>query len=197
MDEINYNDQDLDNLITLDKKYYAKGRKKLLLILIPILIVLIAVIIVLIIVLGQKDTNKIICEYSTNKDNENIPLINIKNNSDFTLIIDGVKNDKKNYHIFEKAGRHNVIFEFKNKLDSLESFFEGNQYLINADFSQLKAENIKSTANLFKNCSHLNNVTFDNETPNLENIRYMFYNCNSLETVNLNINTSKVINPLN
>ena len=27
MDEINYNDQDLDNLIALDKKYYAKGRK--------------------------------------------------------------------------------------------------------------------------------------------------------------------------
>ena len=53
---------------------------------------------------------------------------------------------------------------------SLEGFFEGNQYLINADFSGLKTEKIKSMANLFKDCIKLNNITFNIETPNLDNI---------------------------
>ena len=36
-------------------------------------------------------------------------------------------------------------------------------------------------------------VSFDNETPNLEDLSNMFYNCNKLKHVDLNFNTSKVI----
>ena len=89
---------------------------------------------------------------------------------------------------------HNVTFHFQSKLDSLEGFFIGIVNLIEADFSQLKTENIKSMSKLFKECSNLTKVNFDNNTPNLENINYMFFGCSSFREVKLNFNTSKVTN---
>ena len=193
MDEINFDDQDLDNLVIKDREYYSKRRQKIALIIIPILLVLfVAGFIVLLILLLAKDNNKIICKYQTKEDDEYITLIKYQKNLDFTLIIDDVKYNKEYSHVFEKKGEHKVIFQFKKNLGSLDYFFEGNQYLINADFSQLITKNVKSMSYLFKDCINLNNVTFDNETPNLENMSYMFYNCSSLEEVHLNIDTSKV-----
>ena len=194
MDEINYNEEELDNLIIKDKEYYAKKRKKLILILVPILsVIVIAAVIAVIFIFKPKVINEIICQYETEKDNQYINIIKYNENVDFTLIIDNVKYNKEYSHNFEKAGIHKVIFEMKDELDSLEGFFEGNQYLISADFSRLKTENIKSMANLFKDCIKLNNIVFDIETPNLENIRYMFYNCGSLnDIIKLNIINSKV-----
>ena len=171
MDGISYNEEDLDNLIIKDKEYYAKKRKKLMLILFPILsVIVIAAVIALVFIFKPKVINEIICQYETENDNQYINIIKYNENVDFTLIIDDVKYNKEYSHNFEKAGIHNVIFEFKDKLVSLEGFFEGNQYLINADFSGLKTEKIKSMANLFQDCIKLDNITFNIETPNLENI---------------------------
>ena len=186
-----FGSQDLDNLIVKDKKFYAERRKKCLLICIPILLV-IATALVLYFILKPKEDNKIICRYETKEDNENVILINIDDNIEFIVIIDDVKYDKKNYHNFEKAGKHKVIFEFENKLNSLENFFEGNKYIIDADFSNLQTENIKSMENLFKDCAYLTNVNFDNKTPNLENIRNMFFRCSLLKEVKTNFDTLKV-----
>ena len=140
-----------------------------------------------------KVINEIICQYKTEKDNQYINIIKYMKNVDFTLIIDNVKYNKEFSHYFEKAGIHNVTFEFKNNLDSLEGFFEDNKYLISADFSNLKTENIKSMESLFSGCINMNNFTFDKEMPNLENTSYMFYNCKSLnKTLILNITNSQV-----
>ena len=81
-------------------------------ILIPILLAIITAI-VLFFVLKPKADNKIICQYETKTDDENVILINIEDNIDFTLIIDDVKYDKKKSHNFQKAGKHKVIFDFK------------------------------------------------------------------------------------
>ena len=157
-DDYQENYQDLDNLIIKDKEYYAKKRKRYLLIVIPILLVIITVTIVLIIVLQPKIYNEITCQYETKKDNENIPLINIDNNIKFKIIKDDIIYYNKNYLTLEKAGTHKITFEFENKLNSLENVFEGNRYLIEADFTKLQTENIKSMENLFKGCSKLTKV---------------------------------------
>ena len=191
MENVDFDNDDLDNLIIKDKDYYAKRRKKCLLILIPILSVII-IAIVLIVVLRPKKDNKIICQYETEVDNENVTLINIDDNIEFIAIIDDVKYNNKKSHIFPKAGNYTVIFDFAKKLDSLKSFFEGNEYLLEADFTKMQTENIKSMENLFKDCIYLTNVTFDNKTPDLENTRNMFFRCSSLKEVKTNFDTSKV-----
>ena len=125
MDGISYNEEELDSLIIKDKEYYAKKRKKLILILVSILSVLIiAVVVPLAVLLKKKAINEIICQYETENDNQYINIIKYNENVDFTLIIDDVKYNKEYSHNFEKAGTHNVIFQFKDKLDSLEGFFK-------------------------------------------------------------------------
>ena len=171
MDGISYNKEEIDILIIKDKEYYAKKRKKVYYNTnFYFTVIVIAIAIALIILLKPKEINEIICQYKTDKDNQYINIIKYTENDGFTLIIDDVKCGKEYSHNFEKAGMHDVIFEFKDKLVSLEGFFEGNQYLINADFSGLKTEKIKSMANLFQDCIKLDNITFNIETPNLENI---------------------------
>ena len=168
-----FEQKDLDNLIIKDRKFYAKRRKKCLLICISILLVIITGI-VLYFVLKPKADNKIICQYETERDDENVVIINIDDNIEFIVIIDDVKYEKKKSHNFIKAGKHKVIFEFEKKLNSLESLFEGNKNIIDIDFTKLQTENIKSMENLFKDCTNLTNVNFNNKTPNLENTRNMF-----------------------
>ena len=182
---------DLDNLIIKDRKFYAKKKKKCLLICISILLVIITGI-VLYLFLKPKIDNKIICQYETLEDNENVILINIDDIIDFILIIDEIEYDKKKSHNFQKAGKHKVIFQFEKKLNSLESLFEGNKYIIDADFSMLQTENIKSMENLFKDCTNLTNVNFDNKTPNLKNTMNMFLKCKLLKEVKMNFNTTNI-----
>ena len=74
-----FGNEDLENFIVKDKEYYARRRKKCLLIWIPILLV-IATAVVLYFFLKPKEDNKIICQYETKIDNENIILINIDGN---------------------------------------------------------------------------------------------------------------------
>ena len=145
--EDNYENMDLENLIIKNKEYYRLKKKKILLIVLPI-ILLIALVITLIIVFRPKPDNKIICHYQILNNNENIHLININDDSEYNLIINGSNYGKKNSFIFNKPGLYEVTFDFKNKLNSLESFFEGINNSIDADFSNLQFDNITSMANL-------------------------------------------------
>ena len=189
--EENYENMELENLIIKDKEYYRLKRKKILLIALPI-ILLIAIIIILIIIFRPKPDNKIICHYQIINSNENIHLININDDIDYKLIINDSNHGKQNSFIFNKPGTYEVTFDFKNKLNSLESFFKGINNLIDANFSQLQFDKITSMANLFKSCFNLKKVSFNNKTPNLENVSNMFHNCTSLDTVYLNFNSSKI-----
>ena len=153
MDE--YSNYDLENLIIKDKEYFRKRRNKRLLIFIPPIILIIVVVIVLVFVLTPKQDNKIICYYKTLKEDENVFLINIKDDIKYNLIIDDISHDKKNNHKFGNVGTHKVVFEFKNKLNSLEGLFEGCKNLVEIDFSKLQIDDIESFANLFKSCYNL------------------------------------------
>ena len=146
--EESFDNYDLENLIIKDKKYYKKRKKKCLLIWMPIIIVIV-ITIILVIVLKSKPDNKIICKYKINEKIENFILINITNDIDYDLIINGTNYRKQNHFDFKEASIYEVIFDFKYKLNSLEGFFEGNKNLIDVDFSKLKTDNITSMANLF------------------------------------------------
>ena len=153
----NLESNDLENLIIKDKNYYRKRRIKILSITIPIILVT-AIVIALIILLMPEPDNKIICLYNIEKANESIILININNDINYSLTINGTNHGKKNSHNFGKAGIYEVIFDFKNKLESLEGLFEENIYLIDADLSKLQIDNITSMASLFKSCKKLKRV---------------------------------------
>ena len=99
---------------------------------------------------------------------------------------------KINSYKLNKDTTYEIIFDFKNKLDSLDGFFEGNINLIYADLSKLQIDNIESMVNLFKNCINLKEVFIDNKTPNLKNLSNMFHNCTSHDILHLNIDTSNV-----
>ena len=187
--EESFENADLDNLIIKDKEYYHKKRIKRLIIIIIILIV-IGILIGLFSIVREilkKKGGKIICSFITSNDNENLQIININEDIKFSLIVDGNEYDKNIYHSFEKAGLHNVIFHFQNKLDSLEGFFSENKNLIEVDFSQLETENINSMAYLFNNCQNLTKVNFGSnfDTSKITNMKYLFYSCAELNEIDL------------
>ena len=182
---------DLDNLIIKDKEYYRKRRNKILII-ISIILVIIAIVIVTILLLLKKRGGKIICIYRTTKENENIKLINADDNISFSLIINNKSFSKNNSHIFEKPGLHNVTFHFKNKLESLDHLFFYLDNLIEIDFSQLETEKVISFAYVLNYCRNLTKVNFDNKTPNLKNMEYMFAEAYEITTLNIKLDTSKV-----
>ena len=183
---------DLDNLIIRDKEYYRKRRNKILII-ISIILVIITIVIVTILLLLKKRGGKIICIYKTTKENENIQLINTTDNISFSLIINNKSFSKNTNHTFEKPGEHNVIFHFKDKLESLDHLFFYLDNLIEIDFSQLETEKVKSFAYVLDFCRNLTKVNFDNKTPNLKNMEYMFAEAYEITTLNIKLDTSKVI----
>ena len=95
----------------------------------------------------------------------------MKDNIDFSLIIDDDSYDKNNYLSFKNAGLHTVIYEFKNELDTLEDLFYEINNLIEVDFSEFVTNNIKSMSNLFRQCNNLIEVDFSQlETENIKSM---------------------------
>jgi surface protein len=191
--EENYKFSDLETFIIKDKTYKKKRKLKLLLIIIPIILIIIISIVALSIILSQNG-GEINCIYQTLEEKENIALINSKNNIKFSLIIDEIEYEQKNYHLFEIAGLHKITFKFKRNLISLDQMFDGINNLIEIDFSKLHLEDLESTKNTFSKCRNLRKVNFENKTPKLKKINGMFEGCLSLESLNLDIDTSKVVN---
>ena len=187
----NFTEANLEHLIIKDKAYKRKKMLKIIIIIILLLIFLGIIAVFLIYFLIYRG-GKIICSYETTKDNEEVQLINIKDGISFSLKIDEKGSKRNDKHLFEKAGLHNVTFHFKKKLESLDGLFKGINHLIEADFTELETEEIKSMGSTFAYCKNLKKVNFNTETPNLEDMSYMFFSCESLNTANLNLDTSKV-----
>ena len=68
--------------------------------------------------------------------------------------------NNNNTYTFDKAGNHTLTFEKKQKIESLENFFEGIDKLYEVDLSKLIFEddiNINAHG-LFKNCINLKEI---------------------------------------
>ena len=109
-------------------------------------------------------------------------------------MIDEEEYEQKYYHIFEKPGNHKVTFLFKKDLLSLDKIFQNINNLIEADFSKLNLKEVESASHSFYDNNNIIKINFENETPKLKNLSSIFSECYSLQSINLNIDTSKVTN---
>ena len=127
--------------------------------------------------------NSIICELNTEKDEENIRIINsyeqsnrennyyiykkenenekeIKDNCE--IRINGKLIPFSYFHKFKKKGKYNIIYNFKKNMTKIDYMFSG--------------------------CSSLKYINlFNFDTCNVTNMSRMFYNCASLENIKYNI----------
>ena len=202
MDELseNFQNEDLENLIIKDNEYKKKQRLKCFAIIFPIILVLAAITIV-IIILSLYKGGILSCIYITKEYNESVTFLNEKifEKYNIKIKIDENSIDKTNTYIFPNPGKHSITFKFKEKIDSLENFFEGVDKLYEVDLSHLNFEEnkITSLSKLFYNCINLKNINI-NITINtkIASTSEMLYNCQSLESIDfLNIlDASNVLN---
>ena len=189
MDEFNqdFQNEDLNQLIIKDNEYRRKRMIKLLAIFIPIIIVIIIAVIV-IIVLSLYRGGTLTCNYITKQDNETVTFLNenIYQKYKIKMKLNNKTIDTTNTYIFPKKGEHLLTFEFKEKISSLENFFEGIDKLYEVNLSNLKFEEDKITtmSKLFYNCINLKTINITiNINSKIESTAEMLYNCKSLENI--------------
>ena len=112
--EESFEAEDLDNFIIKDKKYYGKKRKRKIKLLIILFFVITAIIIIIVVIKinQRKFGGKIICKYKSSV-NENVHLININEDIDFSLIIDEKDFDKKIIILLKMLEHIRLYFIFK------------------------------------------------------------------------------------
>ena len=169
----------IDDVFTPTKKRTTKY-----LIAIIFLVILIASIIILVILLRKKgdespsniiyDGTEILCEYITEKKNQEIEIINesIEKDYEFYVIINGKKMNKLSKYTFEEPEQQNITFKFKQNLTSLAYFFYDIDAMIYSDLSKIDSEKLTNISNLFGNCYNLENVFFGNfSTKNVKDMQ--------------------------
>jgi hypothetical protein len=98
---------------------------------------------------------------------------------------------------------HVYIGQFKNinadnfssyETDNLDNVFRNNSIIETVDLSEFEGSNIVSMRNTFDNCIYLKSVILPKNMNNLRDVSYIFFNCTSLQNVNLRpINLDKFV----
>ena len=97
---------------------------------------------------------------------------------------------------FEKEGKYQIKYLFKNYLTKTNHMFCQCNSLTNLNLSNFITQNVKNMRSMFDGCSSLKNLNLTNfNTQNVTNMREMFDGCSSLINLNLsNFNTQNVSN---
>ena len=97
---------------------------------------------------------------------------------------------------FEKEGKYQIEYIFKNDLTRANYLFYGCNNLTNLDLSKFNTQNVTNMSNMFYGCNSLTNLNLNNfNTQNVTNMDNMFNDCKSLTNLNLsNFNTQNVTN---
>ena len=97
---------------------------------------------------------------------------------------------------FEKEGKYQIEYIFKNNLTKANYLFYGCNNLTNLDLSKFNTQNVTNMSNMFYGCDSLTNLNLSNfNTQNVTNMDNMFNDCKSLTNLNLsNFNTQNVTN---
>ena len=128
--------------------------------------------------------------YTTTKNNQKILLLN-KLYVDYLekiIIDDKILNPSYNF-TFEKKGEHKVLMLLNNKtMQSGKMMFFNVSNLISIEFTKhFKTEHIVNMRGMFKDCKSLQTLDITNfNTEKVTDLSYMFDNCISLESVVLN-----------
>ena len=112
-----------------------------------------------------------------------------------SIKINGEKASKDNYQQYEEPGEKSLIIQISSSLNTLDNFFLNNEYLKKVDFSHFEDSIVQSMSGTFKGCKRLESVNWgDNfKTSKVKNMDYLFDGCSNITTINLNIDTKKVI----
>ena len=100
----------------------------------------------------------------------------------------------KYYYKFNKEGKHNIEYSFKNNLSKTCYLFYKCNNLININVTNFNTQNVTNMKSMFDGCSSLKNLDLSNfNTLNVTNMSCMFNGCTSLKNINLSkFNTQNV-----
>ena len=100
------------------------------------------------------------------------------------------------YYKFEKEGKYNIEYSFKNNLKKANHMFYSCNSFINLNLLNFNAQNVTNMRRMFNGCSSLINLDLSNiNTQKVSDMYAMFSCCNSLKNLYLtNINTQNVTN---
>ena len=112
--------------------------------------------------------------------------------------IDQIKKDNNKYiYKFNKEGKYDIKYQFKNNITDLRCFFEYCKELIYLDLSNFNTSEVTNMSYMFFECNKLKEIKGINQfnTNNVTNMKQMFGKCYELISLDLsNFNTSKVTN---
>ena len=113
--------------------------------------------------------------------------------------INGKKIEFTYNYKFEKEGKYQIEYLFKNNLTNTCYMFTNCKSITNLNLSNFNTQNVTNMENMFWFCSSLKNLNLSNfNTQNTTNMRNMFSCCRSLNNINLsNFNTENVTNMSN
>ena len=100
------------------------------------------------------------------------------------------------FYKFEKQGKYDIEYTFKEPLTNADHLFHGCESLISLDLSKFKTENINNMSNMFYGCESLIKLNLSGfNTEKVTDMQFMFYGCESLKNIDLSkFNTKNVIN---
>ena len=134
---------------------------------------------------GKCYTYSIGAEYFTDRDNQNIKLINIDRNYIDKIIIDDKMINNSVYYTYftlKQKGYHKIYFFIKNNPTSFSNLFYDCRNLISIHFSSnINITSIMNLNYMFGYCNSLISVDFSNfDASNVKYMEYMLYNCYNL-----------------
>ena len=115
------------------------------------------------------------------------------NNKKINMIIED--NKWKIDYDFQNIGQYTFEITFKNKIDSLNGFFEGCSNIISLDLSNFDSSNVTSMKNMFAGCDKLKEIKglCKLNIKKVTTMEAMFSKCSELEYLDLtNCDTSNV-----
>jgi len=103
------------------------------------------------------------------------------------------------YYKFNKEGKYNIEYSFKNNLTKTCYMLYNCNSLISLDLSNFNTQNVINMKSMFCNCISLISLDLSNfNTQNVTDMCGMFFGCNSLISLNLsNFDTQNVTNMRN
>ena len=163
----------------------------------------------------EENNNYITAEFDIKKDNEEVIIINSyercyskwpKNQVKFIKEYCNEEEIKKNCEIridekiipfsysykFDKKGKYNIKYIFKENITKTDYMFSGCSSLTSINLSAFNTNKVKDMRYMFEGCISLTNVNLSNiNTFKVEDMCCMFEGCSSLKDINLSNLTTK------
>ena len=136
----------------------------------------------------ETEINILVNVQENDKDKE-INFLNVYNNDikkldelNSALYINDRREENKTYIISNKIGINKIILKFNVELNNVENMFQNCEKIININYKNFNANNIKSMKCMFYNCQNLIKIDSLNiDTQYVEDMSNMFNGCRALQ----------------